>query len=119
MVRVLLLVVVSVIVMTQSLGVLVLHTHIDVVGDSAPHTHSYVADADGHDGHREDAAAAHRSEQPTASLSGVILLLVLAFAAMMRDGRSEDGPRGPVSLRAPRPVRRHPACLALLSVLRV
>lgn len=124
MVRVVLLLVVSVIVMTQSLGVLVSHTHIDAIGDAGQHLHSYVADADGHNGHPQDATPTedeHRSEQPTARLSGLILLFALAFVAVMRSHRSADQSIRLVGhgLRAVHPARRHPARLALLSILRV
>ncbi|WP_157965387.1 hypothetical protein [Euzebya rosea] len=114
----------SVIVVTQSLGVLVAHSHIDAVGDGGQHAHSYVADADGHTGHPDDATPAdgeHLRGQPTARLYGLVLLLALAFAAVMRGERSADQSTGPVlhGLWTGRLQRRQATRLALLAILRI
>ena len=124
MVRVLVLLCVSVIVVTQGLGVLVAHPHFDAIGDGGQHIHSYVPDADGHTGHPEDAAPAeseHRRGQPTARLSGLVLLWALAFVAVVRGNRSADQSTGPVmpGTRAGRPQKRHPSRLALFAILRI
>ncbi len=122
--RVVLPVVVGIILMTQGLGVLVAHSHIDVLGDGGRHVHSYVTDADGHNGHpgdTESADGAHPSEQPSARLPGLLVLLALASAVVMRLERPTEGSAGSTSFgrRPTRTARRHPARLALLSILRV
>lgn len=119
--RALLLLVVGVIVMTQSLGVLVAHEHIAAAGEGVQHGHSYVVDDDGHTGHPEDAVpadAAHNSEQPTARLSGVVLL-PLALAYLVLGSGSSITPGLPIrtAWQALRPAKRRPARLALLSIL--
>lgn len=122
-VRALLVLAVCVIATTQSLGVLVFHTHFDEVGDGARHRHAYASDDDGHIGHAEDVNSAetpHGGEQTAARTAGFVV--VLALAVMVLSQRTPSGRHGPPVLVARtqrRRARRHPARLAMLAILRV
>ncbi|WP_341252323.1 hypothetical protein [Euzebya pacifica] len=118
--RALLLLVVGVIVMTQSLGVLVAHKHIAAASEGVQHLHSYVVDDDGHNGHPDDAIpadVAHNSEQPTARLSGAVLLVLVLGCVVLDSGSNTRSLRTRTAWQALRPARRQPARLALLSIL--
>ena len=124
-VRVLLVVIVCVVAMTQSFGVLVVHDHADVIGDGGRHTHSFVTDAHGHHGHAEDLIPAeepHGSDDTVARgaaasvlLVALLLVVVGGVSRAMDDAAPLAGPR-----RSPAPPpRRRSVRLALLTILRV